>query len=318
MQMEARRPISIGTLCARMRLLLNLFAYEGTFPEGRDWPFAVENLLFPAACVSRVETDTFAADLYGSWSYCSPAAEYDERQSIVLNDYMSALARFHFVWNAYETARKTSEAGGLLTSRNAGSRKALVERIPGMHRRLVERVYRTSMSLVGRDEAILKRLKKGKEVLNLGEAGLLAAGFRDYVFHGHEAPPEPDDWDDRFANAIDGSGVVSLQSYRVRSFTRLTLHLIQALTHAELQRLRGVEAGDVPFLSHGEEMEFEVPCGFLVNLATFWPEEPSLWLPTEAIEQCAIDCGVSENVLRLMVDAGTEPIHSDSGTTRKE
>ena len=303
MQTEASRPVSIGTLCARMRLLLNLFASEGAFPEGRDWPIAVENLLFPAACVSRVETDTSAVDLYGAWLYCSSAAEYDERQSILLNDYMSALARFHFVWNAYETARETSEAGGLLTSKNDGSRRALVERIPGMHRRLTEQAYDTSMSLVGRDVAILNRLKKGNEVLNLGKAGLLAAGFRNYLFHGHEARPEPDDWNGRFGNAIDGSGVVSLQSYRVRSFTRLTLHLIQALTHAELQPLREVEAGDVPFLPRGEDMEFDVPCRFLVNLASFWPEEPSLWLSKDAIERCAMDCGVSEHVLQLIVDA---------------
>lgn len=306
MKMEASRLVSIGTLCTRMRFLLSLFASEQAFRKGRDWPDAVANLLYPAACVSHVETDAFAADLYQSGSYCEPAAEYDQRQSIVLDDYMFALARFHFVWNAYETARTTSEAGRLLISRNPRSRDTLVERIPSMHQRLVERAYRTSMSLVGTEEAILRRLKNGTEVLNLGKAGLLAAGFRDYMFHGREEPPTPDDWDARFGNETDGKGVVSLQSYRVISFTRLTLHLIQALTHAELEPQMAVEAGDVLFLPRGDDMEFDVPCRFLVNLASVWPEEQERGLPQEAIEECSIDCGVSKRVLSLMMDACSE------------
>ena len=305
-KMEASRLVSIGTLCTRMRFLLSLFASEQAFRQEGDWPDAVANLLYPAACVSHVETDAFAADLYRSGSYCEPAAGYDERQSKVLDDYMLALARFHFVWNAYETVRKTSEAGHLLISGNPRSRDTLVERIPSMHQRLVEQTYHTSMSLVGTDEAILRRLKNGTEVLNLGKAGLLAVGFRDYMFHGREEPPTPDDWDDWLENNTYGKGVVSLQSYRVMSFTCLTLHLIQALTHAELQPDAAVEAGDVLYLPRGDDMEFDVPCGFLVNLASVWPEEQERGLPQEAIEECSMDCGVSKRVLSLMMEACSE------------
>ena len=305
-KIEASRLVSIGTLCTRMRFLLSLFASEQAFRHGRDWPDAVANLLYPAACVSHVETDAFAADLYQSGSYCEPAAEYDECQNKVLDDYMFALARFHFVWNAYETVRKTSEAGRLLISGSPRSRETLVERIPSMHQQLVEQAYHMSMSLVGTEETILRRLKNGTEVLNLGEAGLLAAGFRDYMFHGREDPPTPDDWDDQFGNTTDGKGVVSLQSYRATSFTRLTLHLIQALTHAELQPQAAVEAGDVLFLPRGDDIEFDVPCRFLVNLASVWPEELERGLPQEIIEECGTDCGLSKDILSSIMDTYNE------------
>ncbi len=286
-----------------MRFLLGLFASEEAFRQEGEWPDAVANLLYPAACVSHVETDAFAADLYQSGATCEPAAEYDELQSKVLDDYMLALARFHFVWNAYETARKNSEAGHLLVSGNPRSRDTLVERIPSMHQGLVEQAYRASLALVGTEEEILRRLKKGTEVLNLGKAGLLAVGFRDYMFHGREEPPTPHDWDDWLGNKTEVKGGVSLQSFRVMSFTRLTLHLIQALTHAELVPQTAVEAGDVLFLPRGDDMEVAVPCGFLVNLASVWPEEPERGLPQETIEECGMDCGVSKNVLSSIMDA---------------
>ena len=173
MQIDTSRLVPIGTLCAWMRLLLDLFVHEGAFLEGGHWHFAVENLLFPAACLSDVKTDAFSVDPYQAWMHCSHAADYDGRQSSLLDDYMSALARFHFVWTAYETVRSQSKAGRLLTSRDVDCRKAPVERIPCVHKRLVESIYRTSKSLVGEDEAILGRLKKGDESVILGEAGLL-------------------------------------------------------------------------------------------------------------------------------------------------
>ena len=101
-----------------MRMLLYLFEHEGAL-RGEWWP-RVSNLLLPAACLSRLETNASTADLYDAGEYCSQAADYDYHQSILLDDYLSVLAQFHFVWCAYEALRDQSDAGHLLTSKAGG------------------------------------------------------------------------------------------------------------------------------------------------------------------------------------------------------
>ena len=300
MRVEVTRLVSLQALCARLRLLLSLFEHEGSLGGKCRWN-GVGNLLFPAACVTRVDTDASAADLYNAGLYCEPSAHYDEQQSLIFDDYMSGLARYHFVWNAYAMARKDSESGRLMMTKNAADREVVATRVPQAHLDVLDRVRGACWSFTQGNGTIQKWLKKKEvETHGIGKAGRLANGFRNYLFHGDEAPPEPDDWDDRFGTMLDGKESVSLHSYRLVSFTRLTLHLIQILMHAELRPGQLIEASDVPFLSRGLDAEFDVPCRLVLNLATCWPEERGLALSSEAIAELAAGCDVSPETLDLV------------------
>ena len=265
-------------------------------------------MLYPAACLSRVETDASVADLYGAWAYCSPAAAYDERQSVMLDDYMSALARYHFVWNAYEWARGRSAPGRLMTGKNAGHRKTLASLVPATQLELVNRICSACLPLARDSKAIRKRLNNMEgEKLGVGKAAVLTGTFRNYVFHGLEEPPEPDDWDVRFRKALDGAKAVSLKSYRMMSLTRLTLHLVQTLMHADLRRGHKIEVTDLPFLRAGPDYEFELPCDLALNLTSFWPKDRSLRLSQGAIRHLAKGSDVSGTVLELLMKLAAEP-----------
>lgn len=293
------RLVPLGTLCARVRLLLDLFEHEGTLKA--EWWSGVSNLLLPAACLSGVETNASVADLYDAGLYCSSAADYDDRQSNLLNDYLSVLARFHFVWAAFEAIRRQSDAGHLLTSKYLGDRKALAECVPPVQLELLDRDYRRSLSLAQSNETILRPLMRGSEKLVIGKAGLLAAGFRNYIFHGHDAPPIPDDQNDQFRAQLAGEEVASWPAYRMACFTRLTFILILILTHAEVRGRHDVEFADVPFLRRDLDGEFRVPSSFVLNLATCWPEKSSRRLSRRMIIHLATGCEVSGEVLELVL-----------------
>ena len=117
----------------------------------------------------------------------------------------------------------TSNAGGLLTAEDPSGRVELSERVPTAQLELLDWAYRRSLHLAQMDEGILQPSKIRDEPLVVGKAGRLAAQFRNYIFHGDEAPPIPDESDDPFRAPSDGDGVVSLKAYRVMTFTRLTL-----------------------------------------------------------------------------------------------
>ena len=302
MSVVVNRLVSQQALCARLRLLLDLFENEGALGGRCRWS-RVANLLLPAACVTRVETDTSAADLYDAGFYCTPAADYDRCQGRILDDYMSALARYHFVWNAYENVRKYSCSGELMTTKNTAGREKLAARVPQAQLNLVDRTYRSCLSLTQGSPRIQKWLKtKQVEGVGVGKAGQLATGFRNYLFHGDEVPPEPDDWDDKLSRALDGSEATSPHSYRLVSFTGLTLHLLQTLMHAEIKRSHDIETTDVPFLSRGVDAEFYLPCAFVLNLASCWPEERRNALSTKALEELAVGCDVSGESLGLVME----------------
>ena len=287
-------------LCARLRLLLEMFEHEGALGGRCRWS-GVANLLFPVACISRIETNASAADLYGAWMYCGQAADSDQQQGEILDDYLSALARFHFVWSAYETVRKDSGAGKLMRTKNPVDRETLAGRVPRTHLEVLDRVYDSCWSTTQDSSEIRGRIKgKRGESAGLGKAGWLATDFRHYLFHGNEVPPSPDDRDDQFRLALDGEESISLHSYRLVAFTRLTLHLIQALVHAELRRGYEIQATDIPFLSKDMDAEFPLPCGFLLNLASHWPEGRGLALSTSEIEELAVDCDVGAEALGLI------------------
>ena len=80
------RLVSLPSLCARVRLLLDVFAHEGAFRGNPSYWDSVGNLLLPPASVSRIVTNASVADLYGASDYCSSAADYDDAQSDALDD----------------------------------------------------------------------------------------------------------------------------------------------------------------------------------------------------------------------------------------
>ena len=84
------------------------------------------NLLLPPASLTKVVTDSSRADLYDAGLYCSSAADYDDVQSDLLDDYTLRLTRFHFVWHAYDTVRGETEPGRNLTASDPAARVSLL------------------------------------------------------------------------------------------------------------------------------------------------------------------------------------------------
>lgn len=260
----------------------------------------MSNLLLPAACLSSVTTNAAAADLYDAGMYCTGPADYDEVQSQLLNDYISQLARYHFVWSAYETVRGRSGAGRLLTSRTVDDRRALAGRVPSAQLEMLDQVFRMSSSLTQGNDKILESLKNKNETLVVGWAGLIAAGFRNYIFHGHEVPPRPEGPSVQSRAKLAGEEAVSVEAHRLAWFTRLTFQLIQILTHAELRPGHTVQFDNVPFLP-SLDRDLEVPSRFVLNLANSWPETESQSPSGRALEHLAMDCGVPEKLLDLLI-----------------
>ena len=267
------------------------------------WPHA-SGFAYPPATLGALRQGLAKPHTCAPTSEClPPAADYDDRQSTLLDDYLSVLARFHFVWSAYEAVRRQSNAGQLLTSKLVGDRVTLAGRVPVAQLELLDRVYRASLSLANGDDKILEPLEKKDESLVVGKAGLLAAGFRNHIFHGHEAPPSPEDPSEQFRARLPGQEVTSIQAYRMVCFTRLTFHLIQVLTHGELHRGHEIDFGYVPFLPRLDYCEFGVPCGFVLNLATYWPEERSSELSSQVLKHLARGFDVSGAVLELIMES---------------
>ena len=298
MKVEEGQLVGIATLCARMRVLLYLFEHDGAL-QGKCWTGAA-NLLLPAACMSGVETNAAVADLYPGQTYCSSALDYSDRQSMLLDNYVSALVRFHFVWCAFEVVRDESRAGTRLKSPDVGQRTSLASSVPPTQLALLDLVYRASHSSVQGNERILKPRRCEDESSVVGKAGLIAAGFRNYIFHGDEGPPNPDFDNEEFSFQVATEKVSSIEAYRMACFTRLTFHLIQVLTNAELCPGCTVAISDVPFLPWEGDRDVYVPCRFVLNLATWWPKEYPRRLSRQAIRNLSIGCEVLENVLVLI------------------
>ena len=287
MEIQIAHRVSLATVCARLRFLLELFQGHGVMHGDSSVWYSVGNLLLPPASVSRVVTDASASDLYNAWSFCSCASTYDDQQSDLLDDYMLELVRFHFVWNAYESIRHRSLSGQKLISSSNKARLELLNAVPPAHVDLVTSVYQISLSLATDNTAIRRRLAKGNEVSLLGKAGLLIAGFRDHIFHGDDNLPEPDDSENLMMD--NGLQSLSVGAYRMAWFTRLTLHMIQSLTYAEFtDEVPVVPVNDVPFLSRYYDCEFDIPCKFAITLANWFSEELTTRLSEGDIVKC---CG---------------------------
>ena len=191
-----------------------------------------------------------------------------------------------------------------MTCKDPRARVALQSAVPAAHLQLLTRAYRRSASLSKDSPAILESLHKGREVSVLGEAGLLMLGFRHYVFHGNEAHPEPHDFRSEFRQMLDGGDCLSEHAYRLATFTRLTLHVIQALVQADLKRDAEAPVSDMPFLSSLHDHEFDISCKFALNLTSYWPDGSTAAYCTPAeIEYLADGCNVLPAILEVMVAA---------------
>ena len=300
MRVSPTRLVPLSSLCARLRLLLDLFSHELHLQGSSAWWDATANLLLPAASIARVVTNASLADLYDAGLYCSTAADYDDTQSDLLDDYTLRLTRFHFVWHAYETVRTKSTSGRKLTAKHPTARLPLLEAQPTAHKELLDFGFHGCRTLANNHPKICRRLHRGNETTVIGNAGLLVAGFRDYLFHGHEPAPEPHDLEHPLIGALRLSPTRSIQASRMTAFTRLTLHMLQALIHADLAPDASMPLDDIRFLSPSGDAESDIPCRFALNLATFWPEANQPRLDERDIEYVASGCDVNPSLLRSL------------------
>ena len=299
--MDERHLVTLAELAARSRVLLDLFGRDLELFGRALWWNSASNLLFPAAALAEVTTNASRADLYDAFTFCSTAASYDAAQSRVLDDYLSAWTRFHFVWNAYEVVRCKSTAGRRMMHKDPSSRLTLQRVVPPAHLQLLTRAYHRGASLTKDNPVIREKSQEGREVSVLGKAGLLMREFRHYIFHGNEAHPEPDDFRSGLEQMLDGEDCLSDHAYRLVAFTRLALHVTQALVQADLPRDAKASINSVPFLSNWHDHEFEIPCRFALNLASYRPDgSAACWSPGE-VECLADGCGVSREVLDAIV-----------------
>ena len=300
--MPPSRLVCVPSLCARLRLLLGFYGHEQYFQGSSEWWNWTLDLLLAPASIARVETDATLADLYGEDLYCSPAEDYNNTQSNLLDDYMLQLTRFHFVWHAYATVRDNSESGQKLKSKALEDRRSILSAQPIAHRELLDYVFSACKKLASSDPGILKRLRGGNETTVVGKAGHLVAGFRDYLFHGDEAPPQPNDLEDPLIQGLRLTPTSSVQACRMTAFTRLTLHMLQALLHADLRTGVSIPVDYFPFLPRSVDYEdgYYIPCSFVLNLSTFWPDKNHPPLDEQEIKYVAEDCNVSAATLSLL------------------
>lgn len=302
MMMSPSRLVHMPSLCARLRLLLGLYGQELYFRGASGWWNRTVDLLLAPASIARVDTDATLADLYDSDGYCSAAVHYNDTQSNLLDDYMLRLTRFHFVWHAYATVRDHSESGQKLTSKDLRERLPILSAQPIAHKELLDFFFSACERLAMGDPQILKRLRRGNETTVVGKAGHLVAGFRDYLFHGHEAPPKPNDLEGPLIQKLRHPPTSSVQASRMIAFTRLTLHMLQALLHADLRTGVSIPVNYVRFLSTSvyDEHGDDIPCSFALNLATFWPDVNHPRLDEQEVKYVAEDCSVSAASLSLL------------------
>lgn len=303
MGISPNRLVPLSSLCARLRLLLDLFSHELLLQGSSAWWDATANLLLPVTSITRVVTDASLADLYDAGLYCSAAADYDDTQSDLLDDYTLRFTRFHFVWHAYENVRAKTKSGRKLTAKDPTARLPLLVAQPTAHKELLDFGFHGCRTLANGDPKICRRLHSGKENTVIGNAGLLVAGFRNYLFHGHEPAPEPHDLEHPLIGALRLSPTRSIQASRITAFTRLTLHMLQALIHADLAPDASVPLEDIRFLSPCVDAESVIPCRFALNLATFWPQANQPRLDEAELEYVADGCDVSPGFLRSLTAA---------------
>ena len=301
MRVSPNRLVPVSSLCARLRLLLALYDQDLCFRSTSGSWDAAANLLLPPASISRVDVNTSLADLHDADLYCAPAAHYNDVQSDLLDEYMLRLTRFHFVWHAYATVRDHSESGLKLTSSDLAARLPILSAQPRAHKELLSFGLSTCEKLAADNPRILKRLRKGNETTVVGKAGHLVAGFRDYLFHGHEAPPEPDDLEDPLIHRLRLPRASSVQASRMTAFSRLTLHMLQALLHADLRSGALIPVNYVRFLTPSVNDEYDIPCNFVLNLATFWPEADQPHLDEQEIGHLAAGCKVRVATLKRLL-----------------
>ena len=232
--------------------------------------------------------------------YCSPAAKFDSDQSELLDDYLLQLARFHFVWNAFELASKCLVPKRVVKCKDSEVQRSYIQAVPIAHRKVMENVSHVCVALAKGDASFRKPIKEVDGSYFLGQVAQNMKIFRNHVFHGHENLPEPDDLTNVFKTKLDGKGILSVQSYRVILFTRLTLHMIQALAHTDLKRNATVPVSCIQFLTSYHDYEFDFPCKFALNLASSWSQKDESRPCAQAIESLAADCDVPQDIREII------------------
>ncbi len=208
------------------------------------------------------------------------------------------------MWHAYVSVRTNTESGRKLTKGKSAARQTLLDTQPAAHKQLLEFSFHGCRALADNHPRICRRLRRGEETTVIGKAGHLVAGFRDYLFHGHDRAPELDDLPKSLSQELQLSPERSVQSARMIGFARLTVHMLQALLHAELAADVSVPADDVGFLSAISDTDCEIPCRFALNLATFWPDADQPRLDESEIEFLADGCDVTADTRRSLSAGG--------------
>ena len=294
------RLLDISTLSAQLVHILTYLSREGVLKSEAERWYRVGTLLFPPTSLVRVDTDASAADPYDAWMYCAPAAQYDSDQSQLLNDYVLQLVRFHFVWNAFEVASSCFFPKHVINSKDRDDQRSNSMAIPAAHRQVMASVHANCLVLARGVASADLRLKQGEGLGFLRRVGENMEAFRNYIFHGQEDFPAPEDLRKEFKDKLDGEGVLSVKAYRLIYFTRLTLHMIQALALIDLKKGATVPVNEIQFLSSWHDYEFEIPCKFVINSASVCTRRMESPLSANEVELLAEGCEVPRELIEIL------------------
>lgn len=171
--------------------------YSGGLRDGTDHGWAgVTYQLKMAASIEDLTADTGYVDLSGSTLMCRPAAEYEDRHSLLASRYAAALIVFNFIWAAYEAAVKVG-AGSFRpkdTTAFRGRELMALHGVLGKELKCLRRLARHagwSVLHIGdleRDRGKLDSFQSGSAAY----AAELARIFRNHIAHGSDNPPQPD------------------------------------------------------------------------------------------------------------------------------
>ncbi|HWW24904.1 MAG TPA: hypothetical protein VNZ85_03300 [Caulobacter sp.] len=209
-----------------------------------------ESVLYPlkmAASLKGLEADTTQGSP-PDFGLCEAAASYDAAHSQAASGYVSGLIVFSFVWWAWEATKDMTQFGVALT-RGKSNRRAvlsgltagLCEHLPGLRTVLDETLDLCQQAGDFADE--LKKLEL-IDTSDAQRAADLARRFRNYVFHGDDQVPMPDDWDDEGVAAKKDTPAGILRFY---AMSRLVLMLIQLALFSEISNRNAVISVAGPF-----------------------------------------------------------------------
>ncbi|PZX12899.1 hypothetical protein LX81_03450 [Palleronia aestuarii] len=174
---------------------------------------SVSHLLRLASAIERVYISIPKLDPLRSGDSCEPPSAFNAIHDWLLQDYFTAHARFLLIWNAYELIRGSSAIGRHLMGNHplyTSSHRTpfwsldyypyLRELYGDLDQAWVAEPhpFRTG----GQPPALESRdLRKLSGCSMAARAGLTLNRYRNYIFHGDEEPPSPDDSFDHFGDS---------------------------------------------------------------------------------------------------------------------